>query len=344
LPKDNETMQLPLDGPVIPAEPQGFAPDQMIRCDECLRANPPTRVSCLYCSAALPHDESTAKLRKPVLRQPEKHELGFNCIPLLNQHEKLTGVARAEAAKLLKLSTEELEHLLLAKVSLPIARTANKDEAQLVLERLREWGVAIMTISDEELGVGEQNISRIRGMLIEDDSVTVYQTAGKDAVVIDWSKVSLIVAGRLVTRKVELSERLTRRGENEIIDSSQFFSDEPVFDLYSSDLAQTFRVGANSFDFSCLNEQKSLVAGENLNRLKAHVNAKAVNVTLDTAYTQVKNLLDLVWPSEQETQSRGWRRDSPGKYSVGESLLNSNETQFTRYSRLRHYFSAAGPR
>ena len=341
MPKDNETIQLSLDGPVKPTESQGYAPDQMIRCDECLRANPPTRVSCLYCSAALPHNETTAKLRKPVLRQPEKHELGFNCILLKDQPGKLTSEALAEAAKLLRLSTENLKNLLAAGIPLPIARTASSEEAKFVVERMVNLGLSVLTISDEELGIQEKNLIRVRGMLLEDDCFTGYQAAGQDAVVISWANVSLVVVGRLVTSKVELSERITRGSENEILDSSQFFADEPVFDLYSADLDQAFRVSANSFDFSCLNEQKGLIASENLTRLRELVVSKSKNAKVDASYAHVKKLLDFAWSIQQETVSGGWRRERPGKYSLGASLLNSNESQFTRYSRLSHYVSAA---
>ena len=82
MPKDNENIRLPLSGPIEPSEPQGFAPDQMIRCDECLRANPPTRVACMYCSAPLPVTEDSARLRKPVLRPPDKYQTAYSSILL----------------------------------------------------------------------------------------------------------------------------------------------------------------------------------------------------------------------------------------------------------------------
>ena len=336
MPKDNETIQLPLDGPVVPTEPQGFSADQMIRCDECLRANPPTRVNCLYCSSPLQHTESTAKLRQPVLRQPEKHELGFNCILLPGQQDS---ESLAEVARLVKLTTENVSDLLAASLPVPLVRTASKDEAQLVFDRLHELGVQTLSISDEQLGLHDKNISRARGMVLADDRLTIYQAGGKDALEFAWTDLSLLVVGRLITRRVEVSERKTRRAENEIIDSSQFFTDELVFDLYATNSAQTFRVGSNSFDFSCLNDRKSLIAGENLNRLREIITAKSGNVRVDTSYQQVKSLLDLVWLSEQETHSHGWKRDRPGRYTLGASVLNSNEAQFTRYSRLRHYIS-----
>src|SRR6185312_14059521 len=98
---------IPFLGPVEPSEPQGFSAEQMIRCEECLRANPPTRVSCLYCVAPLPLTETSARLIKPVLRQPEKHQLGYNNI-LLPQEQAASDEVIAGAAALLKLSVENV--------------------------------------------------------------------------------------------------------------------------------------------------------------------------------------------------------------------------------------------
>src|ERR1051325_9381926 len=79
----------------------------MIRCEECLRANPPTRVSCLYCVAPLPLTETSARLIKPVLRPPEKHQLGYNNI-LLPHDQAVGDSVIAGAAALLKLSAENV--------------------------------------------------------------------------------------------------------------------------------------------------------------------------------------------------------------------------------------------
>ena len=145
MPKDNETIHLPLDGPVLPAEPEGFSPEQMIRCDECLRANPPTRVNCLYCSATLPLTESSAKLRKPLLKQPGKHEPGFNCILALMKKFNFPTKSVEKAAHLLKLSKENLHSLVSAGAPLPLARTASREEAELVVERLSDLGLETLS-------------------------------------------------------------------------------------------------------------------------------------------------------------------------------------------------------
>src|SRR5215510_4528052 len=123
----------------------------MIRCEECLRANPPTRVSCLYCVAPLPVTESSAKLRKPVLHQPEKHQPGYNNI-LIPLERVLPEEVINETASLLKLSPENGAALMSQSVPMPVARTASREEAELVTERLRDLGLTCTTVSDEDLG------------------------------------------------------------------------------------------------------------------------------------------------------------------------------------------------
>ncbi|HEY6804072.1 MAG TPA: hypothetical protein VI306_10870 [Pyrinomonadaceae bacterium] len=335
MPKDNETVQLPLDGPVLPSEPQGFSHEQMIRCEECLRANPPTRVNCLYCGAALPLTKESAKLRRPTLRQPEKHEAGFNSIFVgLEDTNDLVN-----AASLLKLPVEKLEGIIATKQPLPLARTASVDEAQLVFDRLHDVGIKVMTLSDEELGLRAESIVRVRSLNFEAECLLVNQGSGKEPVEVAWATLCLIVPGRLVVKKVEFKERMSRNAENEILDMSQFFSDELVFDLYSSAHEETWRIGANSFDFSCLGSEKTLVSGENVKRLMDVVISRSSELRLDNSYADMRPHLDYVWPMDQETHSQGWRRQRPGKFSIGAATVNSNERQFSRYSRLRRYVS-----
>src|SRR5215207_2716420 len=126
----------------------------MIRCEECLRANPPTRVSCLYCVAPLPLTESSVRLRKPVLRPPEKHQLGYNNILQL-QDQVVSENVITEAATLLKLTPEIFQQILSQGIPLPVARTASREEAELVYLRLKDLGLQSMTVSDDDLGLAE---------------------------------------------------------------------------------------------------------------------------------------------------------------------------------------------
>jgi len=333
LPKDNENIRLPFTGPLEPSEPQGFAPDQMIRCDECLRANPPTRVACFYCCAPLPQTESSLRLRKPILKPPEKHQPAYSNILLPTTPEP---DAVAEAAELLRLSADDLRRIIAEKVPLPVACTASREESELVLNRLRDIGLQTTMLSDDELG--ETSVKRIKSMSIDGDVVTVQQAGTRDQAEVRWTDVVLVVTGRLFVKRIEIQERKTRRAENDIVHSSEFSTDEAVIDFYTSTDPPTWRVSANGFDFSCLGADKSLIANENISRLQRLIVAKAPHAIVDDSYKNLRRTLDLVWGSQQETQSSGWRRDAPGRLSVGVATTVSNETQFTRYSRLRRYF------
>jgi hypothetical protein len=339
LPKDNEN--IPFLGPVEPSEPLGFPAEQMIRCEECLRANPPTRVSCLYCVAPLPLTESSVRLRKPVLRQPEKHQLGYNNILVPVESEVSTEIVN-DAAALLKLSPENMQQLMFQGVPLPVARTASREEAELVTLRLRELGFSCLTVSDEELGLSfsDNVLRRVRGMSFDDERLVIYHS-GAEETGLSWSDVILILPGRLIETTLEIKERMTRKKENDILDTSEFFRDEVVIDFYTVRDRFTWRVGASGFDFSCLGKEKALVANENIGKLQRVIVAKAVSAQFDDSYKRVRNLLELVWGTQSETQSSGWRRERPGKLSVGVATTKSNESQFTRYSRLRNYLRSS---
>ena len=334
MPKDNEN--IPFLGPVEPSEPIGFPAEQMIRCEECLRANPPTRVSCLYCVAPLPLTEASARLRKPVLRQPEKHQLGYNNI-LLPASEVSSEVV-ADAAALLKLSTENMQQLISQNVPMPVARTASREEAELVTLRLKDLGLSCAIVSDEELGLSfsETSVKRVRAMSFADEGVMIYHS-GTEETSISWADVILILPARIIETRLEIKERMSRKKENEILDTNEFFRDEAVIDFYTTTHPFTWRVGATGFDFSCLGSEKALVANENIGKLERLIVAKAVNARVDDAYRRVRNLLELAWGTQAETEASGWRRERPGKLSVGVATTKSNETQFTRYSRLRYW-------
>lgn len=309
----------------------------MIRCDECLRANPPTRVDCLYCAATLPLTESSARLRKPSLRQPEKHEQGYNTIILPNDQMGIEPEVLDDAANWLKLSREDLERILSKQEPLPLARTASEEESKLIHERLTGIGLPVLTLSDDRLGRVDSCVTRIRAMRFKGEQVEAVTSAGAVAK-FNWADVVAIVPGRLVMRKVEVKESKSRKEEREIIDTSQFFVDEAVVDYYLAGSSQTWRICAHSFDFSCLGTEKTLLANENIATLQKLISGRAPDALCDLAFHSLRQTLDPVWGLEQETQSKGWRRERPGKYSLGATTVNSNESQFTRYSRLKFYF------
>ena len=281
--------------------------------------------------------EASARLRKPVLRPPEKHQLGYNSI-IVPPDQAVAPPVVAEAATLLKLNQESVEQLLSQDLPLPVARTSSRQEAELVSERLREFGLNCLTLGDEDLGLSfaENAVKRVRAMTFDDASLTIQQAAAEDMQV-RWSEVVLILPGRMIENKLEIKERKTRKSENELLDHSEFFRDEMVIDFYVASNLSTWRVSAGGFDFSCLERDKALIANENIGKLQRLLVTRALNAQLDDSYARVRNLLELAWSTEAETQSSGWRRERPGKLSVGMTTTKSNESQFTRYSRLRRY-------
>jgi hypothetical protein len=161
--------------------------------------------------------------------------------------------------------------------------------------------------------------------------------SGTEEIDVLWSDVVLILPARLIETRLEIKERIMRKKENEILETSEFFRDEVVIDFYTANDSFTWRVGANGFDFSCLGSEKAFVASENIGKLERLMVEKAVNARVDDSYRRIKNLLELAWGTQQESESSGWRRERPGKLSVGVTTTKSNESQFTRYSRLRQY-------
>ena len=342
MPKDNESVPLPIaitDEPVDLPEP--FAPDQMVRCEECLRANPPTRVNCLYCGAVLPHNETTASLQKPALRPLEKWEQGYNNILLpaaANVSSELGEAALRDASALLRLRPGDLTRILSAGMPLPLARAATFDEASLVQRRLSGLGIETCVVAEDQPGTDATGPVRVRVIEIVADGIHAYQSPETPPIKILWSDFILLVPGRLIVKRVEMKEQKGGRAENRILDSSEFATDETVIDFYTSKHTTTYRIAANSFDFSCLGDRKRLVAAENIMTLLQLFRDHAPQAVYDDSFNYARKALEAVWPAEQQNESSGWRRERPGKYSVGSATELNNEMQFLRYSRLRYHF------
>ena len=343
LSKDKEDVPLPILTTDEPGDPvtQPFAPDQMVRCDECLRANPPTRVNCLYCAVVLPLSETTVKLQKPVLRPLEKWEQGYNNIHLprpANDAGDLANTELREAADLLRLRPADLALILSSRLPLPLARAATNNEAELVQRRLNSLGIDTRIVPDAEAGMEATGPLKVRAFEIDETGIYAYQNPEAPAIRLLWSDFVLLVVGRLTVKRVELKEQKGTRAENRILDASEFATDERVIDVYTKGQTVPYRIAANSFDFSCLGEKKGLLAGENISILLDLIRYHAPQAEYDDSFNSVRKLLEAVWPQEQQNESSGWRRERPGKYSIGTVTEVSNEMQFLRYSRLRYHF------
>lgn len=336
---DNEGVPLLDDAEPLQPDFRGFAPGQMVTCEACLRANPPTRTNCLYCAAALPATDESAALRRPTLRKMESWEQGFNCVLLPGESSGLSDEALQEMADLLRLRADDLRRIIGAGEPLPLARAATSEDAALIERKLAPLNVNVMIVSDHDLALEEQPPKRIRALEFTIDSLVAHPAGGaaSAALSVPWTDILLVVGGRHLVRRVEVEERRGRGSENEIADARELSSDESLLDLYTARKDGGWRLASANFDFSCLGESKSLLASENFKTLVERLRARAPQAEYDDSYGRVRHALSIAWPLEQRTESRGMRRERPGKYNVQSATTNDNESQFTRYSRLRHY-------
>jgi hypothetical protein len=343
LPFDDKDIPLLNDAEPLRSESRGFAPEQMVRCEACLRANPPTRTSCLYCAAQLPVTEVSAALQKPALRHLEKWEHGFSVILVPENADSLSSDALAEAARLLRLSEQDLRRIIEAGEPLPLACVATAEEAALVKRKLGELSIRTVVIADSDLGLSESATKRARAFELTEGSLVAHPAGGGEASSIAWPEVVLLVAGRLFIRELEVEERKGRRAENEIIETREMSADEMVLDIYTAQSDKGWRISAGSFDFSCLGPRKGLVTAQNFSSLIESLRLQARDAIYDDSYNRLRRQLIFAWPLEQQTEARGWRRKRPGQVSTEAVTRSDNELQFTRYSRLRRYLQQYYP-
>src|SRR3712207_8752730 len=57
--------------------------------------------------------------------------------------------------------------------------------------------------------------------------------SGTEQANVSWSDVILIIPGRIIETTLEMKERMTRKQENEILDTSEFRSEEHTSELQS---------------------------------------------------------------------------------------------------------------
>lgn len=335
------------------AEPtRAFAPGQMAACEACGRQSPPTRMTCLYCGARLPAPAPGEDLRRPALRPLEDWERGINVVLVgagvavdedaAEETSAGSGVGSAapglsdevltEAASLVRVEPEEFRGFARAGVPLPLARTADAEEAALLERRLGALGLWVEAVADEELSVESRPPRRVRQLALDGEELTG-RAAGGEEERARWSEVELIVAGRVFERRIE-TEEVKKRGREEPAGSRELSSDEAVVDLYFAGREANWRVGSEGFDFSCLGAEKRLLAAENFSRLTRLLRERATRARFDDSYVRLRHLLKFAWPPAEREVSAGLRRARPGVLRAGAATVVSNEQQFTRYGRL----------
>ncbi|MFL6210880.1 MAG: hypothetical protein ACJ74W_18680 [Pyrinomonadaceae bacterium] len=319
---------------------RAFAPEALVACPACRRANAPVRQQCLYCGAALSASANMDDLPRPAPRTLEAWEQGYNVV-LLSRADATADVAPdmlGAAAHLLRLEPEQLRRMLDARTHLPLARTAARPEAESLTRNLAPLGLAVEIVADEALAVETRLPQRVRRCELTAEGLSAWSSAEATVQRFAWSEIVLLVAGRISRRQIEVEERRGRRAQGEVVETREFSADEGVLDLYTTERACNWRIKADGFDYSCLGTQKSLLVGENFTRLCATLSQRAATAVFDDAYMSIRHLLQAAWPVAEQTSSGGLRRDRPGQLRTESVTSINNETQFTRYGRLRQHF------
>jgi hypothetical protein len=339
----NEDDELPLmeEGAGAPFAPRAFSPGEMVGCEACLRANPPTRMNCLYCGAAMPAPAVGDDLRRPPLRPLETWEQGFNVVLACRATDESGVDQLTEAGALLRLEAGQLREMTQAHMPLPLARVATREEAALLDRRLRGLGWPVEIVPDEELRVETDAPKRIRKLEIGADALAGWTSAEGEGARVEWGSLTLIVAGRIARKRIEVEERRGggRRGaEGEVVETREFHDDESALDLYAAGSVAGWRIMAENFDYTCLGAAKSLTAAENFTRLVATLRERAPRAVYDDSYRSVRHYLKFAWPLAEQTGAGSLKRIRPGRYNAEAVTSVTNETQFTRYGRLLQYF------
>ena len=319
----------------VRSENPAFEPDELTACEKCDRANPPTRAKCLYCGGALTISEAQAESLKPNFRKLEVWEKGFNLI-FLPISKKIDEREAAEIASLLKTEINVLREILSSRISLPLARTETAREAEILQKRLLKFGVETKILSDEDLQI-EKPARRLRAMDFWDDRLVLILFNADEIVEIAWEDLSLIVTGAIFERRIEAVETRGKKGENKILQANETSSDEILIDIYSRQDKIGFRVEQAGFDFSCLGAEKTLLVGENIQRLVKKLSERAPNAKFVDNYLPIRYCLADVWQVEERKNSHGMKRERFGKFSLENTTTVNNSAQFTKYSRLQRH-------
>ena len=325
--------------------PQSFAHAEMITCDACLRANPPTRSNCVYCGAILPVNGSAAEALSPVesgggTKPPSTASSGFYLVLPPNQASATTDLSLGKISEVLRLRPMDVQIALGLAGPVPLALAATPEQATTLADELQTLGITAHVLRADKLNFNLP-AKKIRALEFSDDGLTATILSG-GSLSVNWGDLILLVLGRLMVNRLEVEER-RRRGRSHPVDSRELFSDEPLIDLYARSDESGYRISAGSFDFSCLGTGKAMTGFENLAKLIELLRTRAANVEVDDSYRSLRTVLTGIWPLEPQTRKGEWRRAGAGKVNVATVTSIDNEVQFNSYSRLRQHLKLRYP-
>jgi len=110
-----------------------------------------------------------------------------------------------------------------------------------------------------------------------------------------------------------------------------------LIDVYTRQNKNGFRIFGKGFDFSCLASEKGILAAENMKKLVQKFPEISPQVKIVDDYLGLRESLGNIWEVEIKNDSIGLRRESFGRFNMGNVTTASNLAQFTKYSRLQRH-------
>lgn len=329
MPEDRES---PTFDPAVQTEDIAFSGDEMVACSGCERQNPPNRLNCLYCGRALEVRPEFAASVKVVSRELEAWENGWNVVILGLSGDLPFDAAAAAAA--CGWSEDGIRSAVGCGAVLPAARVDSEQGAGLLADRIKAAGLASSIVPDADLRPDEPFV-RLRAIEFEDNELALVHFTGDTVTRIPAADLLLMVSGVLVANRADSLTRRKRGGKSQLLNETESSSDEPVVDLYTSDHFPGFRVHSSGFDFSCLGDEKTMFAAENLQKLATKLAEVGGNVRRVDDYRRLRGLIEHVWPAEHRRDNFGVTRAGLGRLGFETVESSNNVRQFNKFSRLQ---------
>jgi len=306
-------------------------------CPRCQRRTPAARGDCIYCGEQLPFASIKSA---PPQRNIDPGEHAFNTVlepfPARINESVVTAVASALALEL-----SEAQELINAGKRVPLARSQTRAEAEMIIALVRTCGLRAVVIPDEEMKLA-QELLRARRIAVSDDELRVYHSGGEMTLI--KAEISLLVLGELRNVRVDYTEGISGRSSQSgnVLDSSEFRSEESLLDVYTASLDHSFRIKSDAFDYSGLVSPLSFRSELNFRDALATLRAALPQAKVDDDFAKMRSLLGRAWPERSRNESRGIKRKGLAFRAVAQaSVVSNNRDQFDRYSRLM-FLSATG--
>jgi hypothetical protein len=307
-----------------------FAPEEMLTCDACLRANAPTRAQCMYCGAPLSQSTTTTQTVEPAA--PEEAEGNKHYVVVsAPDGRSIDDSAVAQLATRFHWKPEELHVALGTSGPVPLTSVSSESDAMRISSELKNVGIESAAVSTVQLKI-EVNHTIIRALEFGDGSVTAVTKVGKQRLPAELNDIQLVVTGRLLVHRVEIDERRSRSSVK-ALDRREISEDQTVVDLHLRSFDAPWRILVNDFDFSCLGEHKGLTVFDNINALVEMLKERTP-AEVNDSYTRVRTFLNNVWPLQNTASQSRSRRPRAGRHDFSTVTASDNESQFNNYSRL----------